>query len=612
MHYVQACRIRWIQVGEAIGLLLTGLVVGWAIGNERLEAGVRGELVEIDSGLNSPLIITHAGDGSGRLFIGGLEGTIDIVRDGKVSAKQFLNIRERVEVQGEGGMLGMAFHPNYSQNGRFFLTYTRVSRGQFQLVLAEYQTTTQDPDRASRNEKIVLVIDQPTEIHNGGDIAFDAAGHLYLSLGDGGPFLDPRNRAQSLNTLLGKILRIDINGTEPYAIPDDNPFVGVPGARGEIWAYGFRNPFRMSFDPLTERLFLGDVGAFRFEEVDIVEKGGNYGWKLLEGDSCFEPRQNCDPDGKTTPPILAYGRDEGQSVIGGVVYRGSGTSGLWGDYVFGDFISGRVWALCEPHQNQWERQELLNSQFGITSFGVDEAGEIYMGDMQGGVLYRLKTMFDAIIPQFGDGVSAAGSFQSSIIINNDSEAEVSGWVDFFTEEGEPGSITTNGIEGTRFPLTVAPRSTLRLVTSGGSQPIFKGWARQEADRPLGVTVLYSLVTSGGDVHVTSVSDAESRPLLVGRVGRNVALGSDTGLALVNPSEVDPAEVSLELIDATGQLFGEESVRLNARQQRSLFLSEIFEMPEAFEGTLRIRSLQPVAATLLLTLNSIHAASLRMR
>lgn len=347
-------------------------------------------LEPVVTGLASPVDLQHAGDNSGRLFLVERRGTIRILRNGALLASPFLDIQSRVDTQGEGGLLGLAFHPGFAQNRRFFVNYTTTS-SPLRTVIAEFRASTANPDVADPAETILLTVEQPFSNHNGGQLAFGPDGFLYIALGDGGGAGDPQENGQDLSTPLGKLLRIDVDRQDPgrnYAIPPDNPFAGQAGARGEIWAYGLRNPWRFSFDRPTGRLFLGDVGQDRFEEINLIQRGGNYGWDVMEGRQCFEPPSGCDMAGLELP-IFDYGRSDGRSVTGGYVYRGAAIPRLAGTYVFGDFISGVVWGLQQDAQGNWQRTELLRTGRSISSFGTDQAGELYVVDFSGTVL-RLR------------------------------------------------------------------------------------------------------------------------------------------------------------------------------------------------------------------------------
>jgi glucose/arabinose dehydrogenase len=350
-------------------------------------------LNNVVGGLNAPLDFQVPNDGSGRFFIVEQPGVIRIVSGGALLPNPFLDIQAKVNFDhAEQGLLGLAFHPNYSQNHLFYLNYDRLSGSQIQTVIAEYQETATnqaDPNR----ERILLTVDQPFANHKGGQLAFGPDGFLYLGLGDGGGGGDPNGNGQSLGTWLGKILRIDVDQTStglPYAIPSDNPFVSMASARPEIWAYGFRNPWRFSFERGGTRLFCGDVGQNKFEEIDLVQKGGNFGWNIMEGAHCFNPSSGCDMNGLILP-IFEYDHSEGSAVIGGYVYKGSSIPSLNGVYVFGDLSGGKIWGLQEMSPGTWTRSTLVSKALTVSSFGQDENGELYVVDYGGGNLLKLAS-----------------------------------------------------------------------------------------------------------------------------------------------------------------------------------------------------------------------------
>lgn len=356
---------------------------------------VNAALTSIATGFTDPVGLVPANDGTSRFFVLEQAGRIRIIQNGSVVATPFLDIQTRVESGGETGLLGMALHPQFAQNRRFFLNYTTTRlTGGLQSVIAEYQVSATDPNRADLAERILIQINQPFANHNGGQLAFGPNGFLYIAFGDGGNGGDPLNNAQSLQTLLGKILRIDVNGTNgpngQYGIPADNPFVTDASAQPEIWAFGLRNPWRFSFDTNGGRLFAGDVGQDNFEEIDIIVGGGNYGWRIMEGAHCFNPPSGCNPSG-LVPPIFEYSHgDDGTTVIGGFVYRGPAITQLQGAYIFGDFSSGRIWTLRETSPGSWTRTLLISSGRTISSFGQDPAGEVYVLDYDNGVVLRLS------------------------------------------------------------------------------------------------------------------------------------------------------------------------------------------------------------------------------
>ncbi|MBI3934640.1 MAG: PQQ-dependent sugar dehydrogenase [Acidobacteria bacterium] len=347
-------------------------------------AGAAIVLHTVASGLVSPLYVTAAGDGSGRLFIVEQAGRIRILAAGSVAAAPFLDIRNQVRSGGELGLLGLAFHPGFRNNGRFFVNYTRNGFAGLETVVSKFSVSGANPNLAVReSEKILLTFAQPFTNHNGGMLAFGPDGFLYIGTGDGGSGGDPQGNGQNLNTLLGKILRIDVDSGTPYGIPADNPFVGTPG-RDEIFAYGLRNPWRFSFDRQTGRLFAGDVGQNRYEEIDIIVRGGNYGWNVMEGGHCFSPQTNCNTAGLILP-IQEYGRALGNSVTGGYIYRGTAVPSLVGKYLYADFGTGILWALSELSNGQWRNEELLRTGLNVSSFGEDEAGQLYLVDYGGSV-----------------------------------------------------------------------------------------------------------------------------------------------------------------------------------------------------------------------------------
>ena len=344
-------------------------------------------LSTVATGLNSPLDLQTPEDSSGRLFVVEQAGKIRLIKNGSLEPTPFLDITSKVTFEDEMGLLGVAFHPNYSSNRRFYINYVRGGASAPQTVIAEYQEQAGNPDVADpASERILLTVNQPFTNHKGGQLGFGADGFLYFGLGDGGGAGDPNGNGQSLTTLLGKMLRIDVDHTSTgrqYAIPIDNPFAGG-GGLPEIWAYGFRNPWRFSFDVSTNRLIVGDVGQDHFEEVDIVERGGNFGWNTMEGLHCYNPASGCNMAGLELP-IIEYDHSEGAAVIGGYIYRGSAIPDLVGSYVMADFESGKLWMASESG-GTWTRTLLLSTGRNISSLGQDAAGEIHVVDYNGSVL----------------------------------------------------------------------------------------------------------------------------------------------------------------------------------------------------------------------------------
>ncbi|MFZ0391143.1 MAG: PQQ-dependent sugar dehydrogenase [Calditrichia bacterium] len=351
---------------------------------------------------SQPLELQHPGDGTDRLFVVEKTGRIQVfLNDSSTTHKQlFLDISSRVNSSGsEEGLLGLAFHPQYQSNGYFYVDYTASNPRR--SVISRFTVSTANPDSADENSELVLLeVNQPYSNHNGGKIAFGPDNYLYISLGDGGSAGDPDGNGQNPNTLLGSILRIDVDnpaGSLNYGIPPDNPFVNSTGGRDEVFAYGLRNPWRFSFDPATGMLWAGDVGQSQWEEVDIIQNGGNYGWNVMEGFHCYGS-SSCDTTGLTLP-VREYGHNSsgGISITGGYVYRGSRVPQLQGKYVYGDYGSGRLWALTLQPGQDTSNVLLLNSSLNISSFGIDEENELYLTAFNGNI-YRFKSTATDIEP----------------------------------------------------------------------------------------------------------------------------------------------------------------------------------------------------------------------
>lgn len=370
-------------------LVLIGLLAGPAAAQDTTY-----DLTPVAEGFNRPLYITNAGDDSGRLFVLEQAGLIRIVQDGAVLATPFMDLSDRVSQDvlrsySERGLLGLAFHPNYVENGEFFVHYSNNTDGG--TVISRFMVTEDANIGDPASEEILFTLAQPYANHNGGEIAFGPDGYLYISLGDGGSAGDPLNAGQAPDNLLGTILRIDVDGDAPYAIPEDNPhFTGSPALAPEVWAWGLRNPWRFSFDRDTGDLYIADVGQNQWEEVNFEpadSTGGlNYGWRVFEADQ----RYSGEPDpGGTVFPIAAYNHAQGCSITGGYVYRGEDLPELAGTYFFGDWCSGRIWATERDDSGAWQTREFLSSGRQISSFGQDERGELYVADYSRGVILKL-------------------------------------------------------------------------------------------------------------------------------------------------------------------------------------------------------------------------------
>lgn len=346
------------------------------------------------SGLALPIAITHAGDGLGRIFIAEKAGMIRILENGVLSPTPFLNMQSIVNSSSnEQGLLALAFHPQYESNGYFYTVHTNAAGS---LVLSRFTASPANSNQVNLNSRAeLLVIPHPTYTnHNGGTLAFGSDNYLYWSTGDGGGTGDPFNNAQNLTSLLGKLLRLDVNSAFPYAIPSTNPFYNNPDSsiRKEIWAYGLRNPWRFSFDRLTQDLYIGDVGQGAREEIDFQpassQGGENYGWDVMEGSICYNAT-TCNQTNKV-PPVTEYTHAVGCSVTGGYVYRGPAYPSMQGHYFYGDYCQGILFDLYHSSENGWISQQLLDTAHGISTFGEDENGELYLADYFEGSVYQIS------------------------------------------------------------------------------------------------------------------------------------------------------------------------------------------------------------------------------
>lgn len=376
---------------------LTILIVGFSFFSfHPQESGLpplKVKLTQVAKGLTSPVGMAAPNDGTDRLFVIEQTGRIKIIKNGEVLSTPFLNVSDKLDglniAYSEKGLLGLAFHPNYKTNGRFFIYYSAPASGKdvdHKSIVAEYKVSATNPDVADTKETVIMEIIEPESNHNGGCLVFGKDGYLYIGLGDGGGAGDKHGtigNGQNLNTWLGKILRIDVNGKKPYAIPPDNPFVNRSNAKPEIYAYGLRNPWRFSFDRTTGTLFCADVGQDEWEEIDIIEKGKNYGWRIMEGRHCYNPSSNCSTTGLIMP-IDEYSHGTGISIIGGHMYRGKRFPSLHGTYIFSDW-SGKVFYLKQQSDKTWKRGDVVaddskSNDMGskINSMGEDENGEIYL------------------------------------------------------------------------------------------------------------------------------------------------------------------------------------------------------------------------------------------
>lgn len=376
-----------------LALLIVSALITQAQSNDPVTPpdGTGYQLVEVASGLNKPLYITNAGDGSNRLFILEQPGMIRVLRDGGMQT--FLDLTDRVNQDvlssySERGLLGLTFHPNFAENGVFVVHYNDRNGD---TVISRFHVMADDPTQGDPNsEEAIFTHEQPFPNHNGGQIEFGPDGYLYIALGDGGSAGDPLGNGQNPQSLLGKILRINVDGDAPYTIPESNPANTVnPDLAPEIWAWGLRNPYRFSFDRATGDLYIADVGQAEWEEINFQSAdssgGENYGWVHYEANRAYSGQP--EPEGHVRP-VAAYDHSQGCSVTGGYVYRGQALTDLQGVYLFGDWCSGKTWALYRDEADMWQMSEFINTPYQISGFGEDEQGEIYVIDYSGSV-YKL-------------------------------------------------------------------------------------------------------------------------------------------------------------------------------------------------------------------------------
>ncbi len=414
-----------------------------------------------------PVELTHANDETNRLFVVEQQGTIRVFenRDDVADSKLFLDLRDVVSREGnEEGLLGLAFHPNYRENGQFFVYYSTKPRAS---VVARFTVSTGNPNQADRNsERKLLEIPQPYSNHNGGSLRFGPDGYLYIGLGDGGKANDPHVNAQNLATLLGSILRIDVDHQDKglaYAIPQDNPFANRADARGEIWAYGLRNVWRLAFDRKTGDLWAGDVGQNRFEEVNRIQRGGNYGWNIREGFHSFEPNTPS-KERNLIDPLAEYFRGEGRSVTGGMVYRGERLKDYQGAYFYADYVSGNVWALRLDGNEVQDNRRVAETGLQIAAFGEDQNGEMYLCTF-GGAIQKLQPRDQEIYAaakKFPRRLSETGLFAS--VKNNvpakgliPYELNMPFWSDFAVKDRyialpDKGKVVFHGHNQWEFPV----------------------------------------------------------------------------------------------------------------------------------------------------------------
>lgn len=521
--------------------------------NDTASAQTAIQLIPVLSGLDSPVYVTNARDGSNRLFIVEQTGRIKILPPGAAAplSTPFLNLSAKISGGGERGLLGLAFHPQYATNRRFFVNYTRQGDGA--TVVSEFNVSAGDPNVADTNEKPIITVAQPFSNHNGGWIDFGPDGYLYIALGDGGSANDPGNRAQNKDELLGKMLRIDVNanGTASYASPSTNPFFGPTPGRDEIYAMGLRNPWRCAFDRATGQLYAGDVGQGVIEEIDIVTLGGNFGWRIFEGTRCTNNGPDPCVAGNYAAPLVEYDHSMNKrcSVTGGYVYRGTRGSLPVGGYVFGDYCSGEIFLW-----NGGAMSALLDTNLLISSFGEDEAGEIYVAGL-GGSLHRIAS------PAAATAVSAANYRGPQLAPESIAAAF-----------GQNFSTSTQTAPANQSPPTTLAGASVKVIDSSGTSrpaPLFFVSPNQiNFQLPPGTAPGAGMIAftntngavSTGSVNITSVAPGLFTANASGRgLASAVALRVRAGAQTFEPilrfdAQNQTVSIPIDLGPATDQVF----------------------------------------------------------
>lgn len=455
---------------------------------------------KVVGGVTQPVDIAGARDGTNRLFVVQQTGQVRVIRNQTLVATPFLDINTLVLATGEQGLLGIAFHPQFASNRQFYVNYTRKADGA--TVVARYLANAGGADTADpASGQVLLVIAQPYSNHNGGAVKFGPDGYLYIGMGDGGSSNDPESRAQDRTTLLGKMLRIDVDAGSPYAIPAGNPWANGVNGRAEIFAIGLRNPWRISFDRGTGDFWIADVGQGAIEEVNRVAAGtgagANFGWRMMEGNNCtgLSGPVACN-DASLTRPVVAYGHDVGCSVTGGFVYRGTHVPSLAGKYVYGDFCSGRLWAATGAG-SAWTPAELGDTAYQLSAFGEDDAGELYFADYATGDIYRFA---DTVPPPATPRLVVTPSPLAFGVVAPNSTANRTVTI----ANGGGGTLVV-----TAFAITSSGRGASAFATSG---PCTVG----------------TRLTAGQ----TCVLDVRFMPTAAGGYASTLGVGSDAGTATI--------------------------------------------------------------------------------
>ncbi len=562
---------------------------------------------EVASGLSNPVLITNAGDGSGRLFIIERSGRIRLMKNGVLQTTPFLDIQALVRsTSAEQGLLALAFHPSYESNGKFYVVYTAPRGGDSVgsvLTLRQY-TVSADPDIADPGSgSTLLTIDHPTySNHNGGTLAFGNDGYLYWSTGDGGGGGDIFNNAQNLGSLLGKVLRLDVDSGSPYSIPPTNPFFGSPNpnVKKEIWAYGLRNPWRISFDRLTHDLLIGDVGQASLEEIDFqpASSGGgeNYGWNIMEGSQCYPSSSNCDRTGKVLP-VAEYDHGLGCSVTGGYVYRGSTYPSLKGYYLYGDYCSGRIFGIYQNSPLTWSTPvQLADTAYSITTFGEDEQGELYVADYNTGKIYQIQYQ-EPYVTLKGNaglaGVTLSYIDETPKTVSSDSSGNYS----ITVPAGWSGTVTPTR---TGFTFSPAARSYSNLISDLGNQnytPVWVGGVTITSNRNV---VAVARPHVGDEVASYAGFPSGSLSVYLPMLFKGAFGGAyNSAFYLQNINAANSANVTIKYYDSSGALNCTKTDTIAPLASRGYWVpSETCDsgsLPSGWVGGVLVNSDQPIAA-----------------
>ena len=562
--------------------------------------------------LTGPVQVTNAGDGSNRLFIVQQSGQIRIFANGNLLPTPFLNIVGPVPnftgTNGEQGLLSVAFHPNYASNGYFYIAYTTTNNDPtfpYTTTLARYHVSAGNTNVADpASGTVLLSIPKKYTNHNGGMLVFGPDGYLYMSMGDGGNGGDPDNNAQSLNTLLGKILRIDVTTTpaagKNYVIPPTNPFFGSgnPSVKQEIWAYGLRNPWRISFDRLTGDLYIGDVGQNKEEEVDFqpaASSGGqNYGWRILEGNLCYSPASNCVPPNGYVPPVAVYdhGTNDsfGCSLTGGYVYRGMQSPTLQGVYFYGDYCKGKVFGLVRNQNSTWTSSLITSTPYNVSSFGEDEQGELYLTDLGGGKVYQISSVFVSISGNVG---VAGATLSYTDGTPKTATSDASGNYSITVSSGWSGGLTPSRAGFTFLP---GSRTYSNVTTNLTNQNFTASWAgsiKIESNRNI-VTVVRPHV--GSQVMAYDGSPSGSLNAYVPMLFKEAFGGTyNSALYVQNVDPASTANVTIRFFDNNGAETCSQNDTIPAQASHGYWVPSIACLPAGWVGGVKVESNRNIVA-----------------